>query len=193
MMVFKKRLFTVLLLVAVMAAPVFSKKKAAVTVPSNVQTKISETEDSPKSWYICELKGKTKAGNIVIGPVEHREQILLVWIANSIEPNKNYCVAKNRTYISKNPEVFFKDEFETIKGDLSEFGVADCYEKYFFTNYLTRSLKLTLEDGETLENLSKDNDELDLEEGSQLTRQMMLAQGGSVSVAEPEPEPEVTD
>ena len=69
-------------------------KKNAITVPSKVQEKIANTEESPKSWYICELKGKTKAGNIVIGPVEQRELILLIWIGNSIQPNKNYCIAK---------------------------------------------------------------------------------------------------
>ena len=189
---FKHKICSVFCLLFIFLSPCFSKaKKNAITVPAKVQEKINNTEETPKSWYICELKNKTKAGNVVIGPVDQRELILLVWIANSIEPNKNYCIAKNRTYITKNPESFFKDEFTNIKNDLSEFGVAETYEQYFFTNYLTRSLKLTLEDGETLDNLSKDNDELDLEEGSQLTRQMMLAQGGSVSVAEPEPEPEL--
>ena len=177
-MVFKKRLFTVLLLVAVMAAPVFSKKKAAVTVPSNVQTKISETEDSPKSWYICELKGKTKAGNIVIGPVEHREQILLVWIANSIVPNKDYCIAKNKTYITKNPETFFKDEFETIKADISEMGLSETYEKYFFTNYLTRATKLTLTDEEA--GITAQEETPTQEEPSQIVKE---------TEAEPTPEP----
>ena len=177
-MVFKKRLFTVLLLVAVMAAPVFSKKKAAVTVPSNVQTKISETEDSPKSWYICELKGKTKAGNIVIGPVEHREQILLVWIANSIVPNKDYCIAKNKTYITKNPETFFKDEFETIKADISEMGLAETYEKYFFTNFLTRATKLTLTDEEA--GITAQEETPTQEEPSQIVKE---------TEAEPTPEP----
>ena len=185
-------------IICIILSPCFSKaKKNAITVPANVQEKINSTEETSKSWYICELKGKTKAGNVVIGPVEQRELILLVWIANSIEPNKNYCVAKNRTYISKNPETFFKDEFENIKNDINEFGVADTYEKYFFTNYLTRSLKLSLDSDEIAENQNAaDDDELALEEGSQLTRQMMLSQGGTVQVAEepePEPEPEIEE
>ena len=146
---FKRKFCLILFILTSLVSPVFSKaKKNAVTVPSKVQEKINSTEESPKSWYICELKGKTKAGNVVIGPVEQRELILLIWIANSIQPNKDYCIAKNRTYISKNPETFFKDEFATIKEDLQEFGVDDTYEKYFFTNYLTRSLKLSLDVGE---------------------------------------------
>ena len=108
----KKRLFIGLLLITVLTAPLFSKKLAAVTVPSKIKSKINQTEETSKCWYICELKSKTKAGNVVIGPVEHREQILLVWIANSIVPNKEYCIAKNKTYITKNPESFFKEEFE---------------------------------------------------------------------------------
>ena len=196
---FKQKIYSFLIIFLIIISPSFAKaKKNAVTVPAKVQEKIDSTEETPKSWYICELKSKTKAGNVVIGPVEQRELILLIWIANSIEPNKNYCIAKNRTYISKNPETFFKDEFANIKADINEFGVADTYEKYFFTNYLTRSLKLSLDAGEVAENQSEqDEDELALEEGSQLTRQMMMAQGGALAVpvepeTEPEPEPEPT-
>ena len=145
----KRRLFTFLLLTAFLTGLGYSaSKKTAVTVPTKVKSKISQNEDTSKSWYICELKGKTKAGSVVIGPVDHREQILLVWIANSIAPNKDYCIAKNKTYISKNPETFFKDEFAAIKNDIAELGLAEAYEKYFFTNYLTRSTKLTLTDEE---------------------------------------------
>ena len=196
---FKRKFCFIIFILASLFNPIFAKaKKSPITVPAKVQEKIDSTEETPKSWYICELKSKTKAGNVVIGPVEQRELILLIWIANSIEPNKNYCIAKNRTYISKNPETFFKDEFANIKADINEFGVADTYEKYFFTNYLTRSLKLSLDAGEVAENqTAQDEDELALEEGSQLTRQMMMAQGGAVAVPEepepePEPEPELT-
>ena len=195
---FKQKICSIMFLTLLILSPGFAKaKKNAITVPSKVQEKIKNTEETPKSWYICELKNKTKAGNVIIGPVEQRELILLIWIANSIEPNKNYCIAKNRTYISKNPETFFKDEFANIKSDINEFGIADTYEKYFFTNYLTRSLKLSVEAGEITEdqNTSENEDELALEEGSQLTRQMMLSQSGAAPVEEepeetPEPEPE---
>lgn len=193
-----RKSFSIFLLFLFIAGLAFAKpKKAAITVPSKVQQKINSTAESPKSWYICELKGKTKAGNVVIGPVEQRELILLIWIANSIVPNKDYCVAKNKTYITKNPETFFKDDFNRVKDDLAEFGVSDTYEKYFFTNFLTRSIKLNLADVETEAQTSQeeeDEDELALEEGSQLTRQLMLAQGGATPVEEPEaesePEPE---
>ena len=195
---FNRKIQFIFIIFLITFSTVFAKaKKNPITVPSNVQEKINATEESTKSWYICELKGKTKAGNVVIGPVEQRELILLIWISNSIEPNKNYCVAKNRTYISKNPETFFKDEFEAIKNDINEFGVAETYQKYFFTNYLSRSIKLSLdtdelgEAGETENSQSQEEeDELALEEGSQLTRQMMATQGGTIVVEEPEPEPE---
>ncbi|MBR6342232.1 MAG: hypothetical protein IKR64_10030, partial [Treponema sp.] len=102
---FTKKSLIVFLLISLAALPLFSKaKKNAITVPTNVQDKIKNTAESNKSWYICELKNKTKAGNVVIGPVEQRELILLIWIANSVQPNKDYCIAKNKTYISKNPE-----------------------------------------------------------------------------------------
>ena len=147
---FKRKFCLILFIFFIILTPSFSKaKKSPITVPAKVQEKIDSTEETPKSWYICELKSKTKAGNVVIGPVEQRELILLIWIANSIEPNKNYCIAKNRTYITKNPESFFKDEFTAIKSDINEFGVVDTYEKYFFTNYLTRSLKLSLDSEES--------------------------------------------
>lgn len=145
----KRRLFTFLLLTTFLTGLGFAAtKKKAVTVPTKIQNKIKANEESTKSWYICELKSKTKAGNVVIGPVEHREQILLIWIANSIVPNKDYCIAKNKTYISKNPETFFKEEYENIKKDITELGLGETYEKYFFTNYLTRATKLTLTEEE---------------------------------------------
>ena len=195
---FKRKLFLLLFLFLSILSLGFSKpKKNAVTVPTKVQEKINNTEESPKSWYICELKGKTKAGNVVIGPVEQRELILLVWIANSIVPNKNYCIAKNKTYISKNPESFFKEEFANIKSDINEFGVADTYEKYFFTNYLTRSLKLSVDGTPLAENPDeeKEDEELPLAEGSQLTRQMISEQEGTPQeeTAEPEVQEEVAE
>ena len=166
---FTKKSLIVFLLFLMAALPLFSKaKKNAITVPTNVQDKIKNTAESNKSWYICELKNKTKAGNVVIGPVEQRELILLIWIANSVQPNKDYCIAKNKTYISKNPETFFKDEFDLIKKDISELGLADCYEKYFFTNYLTRSIKLDLSANTTITNTESD-EELTETQASQLT------------------------
>ncbi len=193
---FNRRFALVLIIFLITLSAAFGKpKKNAITVPSKVQEKIAKTEESPKSWYICELKGKTKAGNIVIGPVEQRELILLIWIGNSIQPNKNYCIAKNKTYISKNPESFFKDEFEIIKKDINEFGLAETYEKYFFTNYLTRSLKLSY-DGEIPETQDEadpesQDEELPLQEGSQLTRQMIEEQTNAPepSIEEPALEP----
>ena len=174
---FNRKIALVLFIFLLTLSAGFAKpKKKGISVPAKVQEKINKTEESPKSWYVCELKGKTKAGNVIIGPVEQRELILLVWIANSIQPNKDYCIAKNKTYISKNPEVFFKDEFEAIKNDINEFGVADTYEKYFFTNYLTRSLKLSV-DGTAFEEKENDSatedEELPQVEGSQLTRQLI--------------------
>ena len=165
------------LVISLVVMPSFAKaKKNAVTVPTNVQEKIKETPESNKSWYICELKNKTKAGNVVIGPVEQRELILLIWIANSIQPNKDYCIAKNKTYISKNPETFFKDEFDNIKSDIAEFGLADTYEKYFFTNYLTRSIKLDLNANQVTDE-TKD-EELSETQASQLTSKVIAEQSG---------------
>ncbi len=183
---FKRKLCLILFILLSTLSLGFAKpKKNAITVPSKVQEKINNTEETPKAWYICELKGKTKAGNIVIGPVEQRELILLIWIGNSIQPNKNYCIAKNKTYISKNPESFFKNEFDVIKNDINEFGLADTYEKYFFTNYLTRSLKLNVDgtfssdgeaEAETEASQEPQDEELPIQEGSPLTRQMIEEQ-----------------
>ena len=194
---FNRRFALALIIFLLTLSAAFAKpKKKGVTVPTKVQEKINNTEESPKSWYICELKGKTKAGNVIIGPVEQRELILLVWIANSIQPNKDYCIAKNKTYISKNPEVFFKDEFETIKGDLSEFGVADCYEKYFFTNYLTRSLKLNVDgtpfEGSEDEPTPPTDEEPPQVESSQLTTSIIEEEKNPTPPETKEPEPEPT-
>ena len=150
-MFLKRRIISILLLFLLIVNPAFSKKKNPISVPSKVQEKINQTEETSKSWYICELKGKTKAGNVLCGPVENRELILLIWIANSCKPDKDFCIAKNKTYITKNPEKFFSDEFAQVKADISEFGVADTYEKYFFSNYLNRAVKLSLDEDEIAE------------------------------------------
>ena len=65
---FKQKLYSIIFLFLIIISPCFAKaKKNAITVPSKVQEKINKTEETPKSWYICELKNKTKAGNVVIG------------------------------------------------------------------------------------------------------------------------------
>ena len=190
---FYRRILVFSFILSLAVLPVFGKaKKSAISVPTKVQEKINNTEETNKSWYICELKNKTKAGNVVIGPVEQRELILLIWIANSIQPNKNYCIAKNKTYISKNPEGFFKDEYDNIKKDITEFGLADVYEKYFFSNYLTRSIKLDLADADVISNDSED-EELTETSASQLTTKTIEEQNGITETepeVQPEPEPE---
>ena len=175
------------MLISVFATQVFSAKKSPISIPTKVQNKIKETPESPKSWYICELKGKTKAGNVLCGPVESRELILLIWIANSCKPDKNFCIAKNKTYITKNPEKFFSEEFAKVKADLSEFGVADTYEKYFFTNYLTsKTIKLELTDEDGI--AQADSDEAEPEASEPEIKEPEVAE------AEPEPEvPEITE
>ena len=175
------------MLISVFATQVFSAKKSPISVPTKVQNKIKETPESPKSWYICELKSKTKAGNVLCGPVESRELILLIWIANSCKPDKNFCIAKNKTYITKNPEKFFSEEFAKVKADLSEFGVADTYEKYFFTNYLTsKTIKLELTDEDGI--AQADSDEAEPEASEPEIKEPEVAE------AEPEAEePEVNE
>ncbi len=157
---FFKRI-AVFFLLLFLSLQVFSaSKKSPVTVPTKVKTKIENTAEARTSWYICELKNKTKAGNVVIGPVESRELILLIWIANSIQPDKTLCIAKNKTYITKNPEKFFNEEYLRVKKDISEYGLADTYEKYFFTNFLKQADTLTIQvdkDTEKEESQSESN------------------------------------
>lgn len=144
-MFYKKRFVLFLMLVSFLGTMYSAaKKKSPFSIPTKVQDKIEKTEETPKCWYICDLKNKTKAGNVICGPVESRELIILIWISNSIKPDSKYCIAKNKTYITKNPEKFFADDFTRVKKDISEFGVADTYEKYFFSNYLTAGGTLTI-------------------------------------------------
>ena len=199
----KKHLVLILLLISTITAPVFSKKKNPISVPTKVQEKINETPESPKSWYLCELKGKTKAGDVLCGPVETRELIILVWIANSCQPDKKYCIAKNKTYITKNPEKFFAEDFDKVKEDISTLGLAETYEKYFFTSYLSKAGQLTIR-AEEMGSITMEDEELTDSEGSQYTRNVLMGGGGGAApveeeteqeeeaplVQEPEPEPE---
>ena len=191
----KKRIVLILMLISLFAAQVFSAKKSPISVPTKVQNKIKETQETPKCWYICELKGKTKAGNVLCGPVESREHILLIWIANSCKPDKDFCIAKNKTYITKNPEKFFADDFAKVKNDISEFGVAQTYEKYFFTNYLTsKTIKLEVNKEDETAASDSSEEEPQEEEQPEQTKAVAKAEEPEPAETEPEPaEPEITE
>ena len=184
----KRRLILFLLLISVINEPIFSKKKNPISVPTKVQEKIDKTEESPKCWYICELKGKTKAGNVLCGPVESRELILLIWISNSCVPDKLYCIAKNKTYITKNPEKFFADDFQKVKDDISEFGLADTFEKYFFTSYLTKGGQLTITADDIISNEVKEEEQPE-QEAQPPVEEPQIVEVEPESEPAPEPEP----
>ena len=170
-----------------------AKKKGPFSIPAKVQEKIENTEETPKCWYICDLKNKTKAGNVICGPVESRELILLIWISNSIKPDSKYCIAKNKTYITKNPEKFFADDFTRVKKDISEFGVADTYEKYFFTNYLTAGGTMTITSDEAF-TVNPDSEEQTTEQPQTAEPEIKEPEIQESEIQEPEiSEPQITE
>lgn len=138
-----------LILIFILACPVHSKaKKSDFSIPSKYQKIIDKNEPSAKSWYICELKDKNKAGKVMVGPLDNRIHAVLIWVTSSIKPDKDYCIVKNTTYITKNPEVLFADEYKKVQADVKEFGKNDTFEKYFLTDYLTQTNSISINSSE---------------------------------------------
>lgn len=155
-MFFLRKNHFLILLIFILAVPLYSKaKKSDFSIPSKYQKIIDKNQATTKSWYICELKDKTKAGKVMVGPLDNRIHAVLIWVTSSIKPDKDYCIVKNTTYITKNPEVLFADEYKKVQADVKEFGKNDTFEKYFLTDYLTQTNSISINSSDfDFENLS---------------------------------------
>jgi len=73
------------------------------------------TERSATLWYIARVKsGKTVNESKVFGPYENLDKALATWIYNEIEEDSKYCIAKNLTYVTTKPSVYFRKQYNKI-------------------------------------------------------------------------------
>lgn len=105
--------------------------KETITIPSKIQEKVSKTAASNSSWYLRKASG-SKAGKVLYGPFENKEQVIFIWLYLKTPANKSTCIARNQAFITKNPEVFYKREVAEINNQLEEYGMDMVIEHLFF-------------------------------------------------------------
>lgn len=104
--------------------------KETITIPSRISEKISLNKESNSSWYLRKVSG-TKAGKVLYGPFENKEQAILIWLYFKTPANKNTCIARSSNFITKNPETFYKREANEIKNQIEEYGIDMVLDHYF--------------------------------------------------------------
>lgn len=124
----KSKILLISLFLSLSIAPSFAKEK--VTLPDDVQKKISSFQATKTSWYIRKASG-TKAGKVVYGPYETKEQALIMWLFYDLPENKSYCIAKNETFLTKTPKAFYKKDIDSLITQVDENGLLAVLDKFF--------------------------------------------------------------
>ncbi len=80
-----------------------------------------ESDDGLEAqWAINVVSGSNnKVGKLFKGPFENQETAIANWYYYNLEPNKKYGLTKNKTYVTKNPEAFFRSIYESVEHDFS--------------------------------------------------------------------------
>ena len=125
----KKSLSFIFSIFILLSYPAYAKD--VITLPKIIENKISQFPATKSSWYIRNASG-SKAGKVIYGPFENKEQALCVWIYLNLQENKRQCISKNESFITKSPSVFYKKECDYLKSQIAEYGMDAVLDKYFF-------------------------------------------------------------
>ena len=125
----KKSLSFIFSIFIFLSYPAYAKD--VITLPKIIENKISQFPATKSSWYIRNASG-SKAGKVIYGPFENKEQALCVWIYLNLQENKRQCISKNESFITKSPSVFYKKECDYLKSQIAEYGMDAVLDKYFF-------------------------------------------------------------
>ena len=125
----KKSLSFIFSILILLSYPAYAKD--VITLPKIIENKISQFPATKSSWYIRNASG-SKAGKVIYGPFENKEQALCVWIYLNLQENKRQCISKNESFITKSPSVFYKKECDYLKSQITEYGMDAVLDKYFF-------------------------------------------------------------
>ena len=125
----KKSLSFIFSIFILLSYPAYAKD--VITLPKIIENKISQFPATKSSWYIRKASG-SKAGKVIYGPFENKEQALCVWIYLNLQENKRQCISKNESFITKSPSVFYKKECDYLKSQIAEYGMDAVLDKYFF-------------------------------------------------------------
>lgn len=105
--------------------------KEQITIPAKIQEKVSKTAASNSSWYLRKASG-SKAGKVLYGPFENKDQAIFIWLYLKTPANKSTCIARNQAFITKNPEVFYKREVSEINNQIESYGIEMVIDHLFF-------------------------------------------------------------
>ena len=125
----KKSLSYIFSIFILLSYPAYAKD--VITLPKIIENKISQFPATKSSWYIRKASG-SKAGKVIYGPFENKEQALCVWIYLNLQENNRQCISKNESFITKSPSVFYKKECDYLKSQITEYGMDAVLDKYFF-------------------------------------------------------------
>lgn len=125
----KKSLSYIFSIFILLSYPAYAKD--VITLPKIIENKISQFPATKSSWYIRKASG-SKAGKVIYGPFENKEQALCVWIYLNLQENNRQCISKNESFITKSPSVFYKKECDYLKSQIAEYGMDAVLDKYFF-------------------------------------------------------------
>jgi hypothetical protein len=111
-----------------LSSSVFAKE--TIKLPDEVQAKIKSTKETKTSWYIRKASG-AKAGKVLYGPFENKNQAIAVWFYLDLKPKKDSCIAQKEKFITNNPADFYKEDSELIKTQIEKFGKDFTVKAYF--------------------------------------------------------------
>ena len=104
-------------------------KPGKAEIPGFIKDRLSRIKADKQSFYIRKASG-SKAGKIIYGPFNTREQALCIWIFENLPEKSEYCIAKDDKFITSSPMKFY-DESQTILNDFSSIGSTETLNKYF--------------------------------------------------------------
>ena len=109
----------ILLVFFSLTLPLFAKDEKKL--PDEVQAKIKTIKETKTSWYIRRASG-TRAGKVLYGPFENKNQAIAVWFYLDLKAKKDSCIAQKDKFITNNPADFYKEDSATIKQQIESFG-----------------------------------------------------------------------
>lgn len=139
-------------------SPILYSKGANDTkeIPLQVQDKISTYNESNKSWYITTFKDKgsvMQLNEVLYGPLENRQQAMLIWLYLELPENKKFCLARNMAFVTKAPINYYRNDNEILQKEIKKEGFIPLFEKYFD---VTIPDELTLNTQSSQKNLKDD-------------------------------------
>lgn len=77
---------------------------------------VDDSDTPGRSWYISKISGKdNKVGKVYKGPFTSKEMAIANWYYLGLPANNSYAITKEDMYVTKNPEAFYRKQYEAIQ------------------------------------------------------------------------------